>query len=58
VRIFIALAMPASDLRIVPDPPQAHMMHVYRPGSMESLLRAATRIADEERRRQLDLAAS
>lgn len=38
-----------SGLRLVPDPPQAHMMHVYLPGSVESLLRAATRIAVEER---------
>jgi threonine aldolase len=38
-----------SGLRIVPDPPQAHMMHIYLPGSLASLLRAATRIAEEER---------
>lgn len=35
-------------LRIVPDPPHAHMMHIYLPGSREALLRRATMIAERE----------
>jgi threonine aldolase len=32
-------------VRIVPDPPQSHMMHVYVPGSHEILLKRATKVA-------------
>jgi threonine aldolase len=32
-------------VRIVPDPPHAHMMHVYVPGEREDLLRCAASIA-------------
>lgn len=35
-------------LRIVPDPPHAHMMHIYLPGTRETLLRRATMIVERE----------
>ncbi|MDQ6884125.1 MAG: beta-eliminating lyase-related protein [Candidatus Dormibacteraeota bacterium] len=38
-----------SGVRIIPDPPHAHMMHVYLPGTVETLLRRATAIAEKER---------
>lgn len=34
---------------VKPDPPQAHMMHVYLPGDAERMQEAALRIAREER---------
>ncbi len=36
-------------VRIIPDPPHAHMMHVYLPGTVETLLPRATAIAQKER---------
>ncbi|MEO6796675.1 MAG: hypothetical protein ABI401_03480 [Candidatus Dormibacter sp.] len=47
LRVATALKAVAG-VRIVPDPPHAHMMHVYLPGSLEMLRRRATRIAQQE----------
>jgi threonine aldolase len=48
LRVATALNAVAG-VRIVPDPPHAHMMHVYLPGSLEMLLRRAARVAEQKR---------
>ncbi|GAC1479636.1 MAG: aminotransferase class I/II-fold pyridoxal phosphate-dependent enzyme [Candidatus Dormibacteria bacterium] len=36
-------------VRLVPDPPQSHMMHAYLPGRKDELLRRATAIAKRDK---------
>jgi threonine aldolase len=36
-------------IRIVPDPPHSHMMHLYIPGTQQMLLRSATEIAGRDK---------